>query len=83
MTDTAITSLINLGTGGAVIIVTIYFLRFIQARDKDWQTFFTGFMREQDASLRELLMLLQAHDKKTDVALASMGRRVDDQKKEK
>ncbi len=75
MNETAITSLINLGAAGAVIIVTVYFLRFIQARDKDWQTFFKGLLDGNDLTLKQLLAAMQAHDSKTDRALAQMEER--------
>ena len=41
MTPDTFSSLINLGAAGAVIIVVIIFLRYIEKRDLDWQTFFT------------------------------------------
>ena len=75
MNENAITSLINLGAAGAVIIVVVYFLRFIRERDKDWQSFFRGLLEGNDQTLTRLMEMLTAHDAKTDRAIATMQER--------
>ena len=60
MDASSITSLINLGSAGAVIIVVYYFLKFVRERDKDWRDFFTS-IRASDALSNS--RLLEAFDR--------------------
>lgn len=59
MSAEQITALINLGGAAAVIIVVVYFLRFIEKRDKDWQAFMTQIMSNKDSSMQELATALK------------------------
>ena len=53
MTAEQIAAIINLGAAGAVIIVVVYFLRFIDKRDADWRTFFAAIRQSDgDASTK-------------------------------
>ena len=81
MTEGTITSLINLGAAGAVIIVVVYFLRFIAKRDNDWQSFFERLMKQQDGpmveltqAIRQLLSEFQKHDTWEHTKLDEMGK---------
>lgn len=59
MTPETINALINMGAAGAVIVVVVYFLRFIEKRDKDWRDFFTTLMTKEDEPLNAILEGLQ------------------------
>lgn len=54
MTPEVITSLINLGSAGAVIVVVAYFLSFISKRDKDWQILFTALLVSKDVNMNKI-----------------------------
>ncbi len=41
MSGETVATLVNLGTGGAVVAVVLIFLKFIKERDHDWRHFFT------------------------------------------
>lgn len=69
MSAEQITALINLGAAAAVIIVVVYFLRFIEQRDKDWQMFFQALLENKNTPLvelteavRDLLSEFRTHD---------------------
>ncbi len=54
MTPESISSLINLGAAAAVIIVVVYFLSFIERRDRDWQAFFQKLLENRETPLADL-----------------------------
>lgn len=71
MTPETITSLVNLGSAGAVIIVVIIFLRSIKERDAEWRDFFTALnsTNKDDVcklaeTMRRMVDSLDAHDKR-------------------
>ena len=80
MDATAISSLVNLGSAGAVIIVVIIFLKNIKERDTEWRDFFTALNKancedgEKRLQLTEkilemvgaVLSELKAHDEKVE-----------------
>jgi hypothetical protein len=81
MTAEQITALFNLGAAGAVIIVVVYFLRFIAARDKDWQAFFKALLEDKDApltniseALQTLLSEFRQHDQMEKAKLEEMSK---------
>jgi hypothetical protein len=83
MTPEQITALINLGAAGAVIVVTVYFLRFIEKRDRDWQAFFQALYSDKDApmeqiseALQTLLSEFRAHDSMEKAKLDEMSRTI-------
>lgn len=83
MTAEQITAIINLGAAGAVIIVVVYFLRFIEKRDKDWQAFFQALLQNKDAPITEISEALQillgefrAHDQMERAKLEEMSRSI-------
>lgn len=87
MTEAQITALINLGAAGAVIIVVVYFLRFIEKRDKDWQAFFQSLLSSKDTPTAQLVELVQAllekftdHDTWTRVNVESMRQAINEPK---
>lgn len=66
MTPDQITALINLGSAGAVIIVVVYFLRYIgkrdtqhdqssDKRDAQWQTFLQEQRERDNTAIRALV----------------------------
>lgn len=60
MTAEQITAVINLGAAGAVIIVVVYFLKFIKERDKDWQEFFKALLANKETPMQELAEAVHA-----------------------
>ena len=83
MTPEQITALINLGAAAAVIIVVVYFLKFIEKRDKDWQTFFQALLQNRETPLTEiseglqtLLSEFRAHDLMEQAKLEEMSRTI-------
>lgn len=60
MSADQIAALINLGGAGAVIIVVVYFLKFIEKRDKDWQAFFKDLLATKDTPMAELAEAVHA-----------------------
>jgi len=85
MDATAISSLVNLGSAGAVIIVVIIFLKNIKERDTEWRDFFTALNKancedgEKRLELTEkilelvesVLKELHDHDSKVDARIAA------------
>ena len=70
MDGATIASLINLGGAGAVIIVVIMFLKYLQKRDEEWRAFFVEISRGTAtetqrlvASIDKLAEKLDDHDK--------------------
>ena len=70
MDPATIASLINLGGAGAVIIVVILFLKYLQKRDEEWRAFFVEISRGTAtetqrlvASIDKLAEKLDDHDK--------------------
>lgn len=81
MTAEQITALLNLGAAGAIIVVVVYFLRFISARDKDWQMFFKALLEDKNAplgdiaeGLQTLLSEFRAHDQMERTKLEEMSK---------
>ena len=69
MTPDTLTSLVNLGSAGAVIIVVIIFLRSMKERDDLWRGFFTDLNAANKSDICELakameriLKALEEHD---------------------
>jgi hypothetical protein len=67
MTVDQITAIINLGAAGAVIVVVVYFLRFIQKRDEQyqvreqqWQMFFKALLADKDAPMAKLTQVIES-----------------------
>lgn len=80
MTPETITSLVNLGAAGAVIIVVVIFLRATEKRDKSWQDFFTALNasnKEDVCSLAETMQSLVTSVQKLASDLAAHDQRVD------
>lgn len=74
MTPETFTSLVNLGSAGAVIAVVIIFLRSIKERDAEWRNFFTELNKSNKADVCELAETMQSlvdsvHKLATDLAL--------------
>lgn len=80
MTPEIITSLVNLGSAGAVIIVVVVFLAEIDKRDKQWQDFFTKInqnnaddikglgdaLKEVSKSTSNIAQMLTDHDRRVE-----------------
>lgn len=80
MTPDVVSSLIDLGSAGAVIAVILIFLRYLAKRETDWQAFFTalniantielGKLRDSlDSIVQGINVIasdLQTHDSKVD-----------------
>lgn len=73
MTPDTLSSLVNLGSAGAVIIVVIIFLKSIRERDAEWRDFFTTLNttnKEDICKLAEtmdrMVKALDEHDRRTD-----------------
>ena len=60
MTPDFISSLVNLGSAGAVIIVVIIFLRSNEKRDGEWRDFFTALNSTNKADICKLAELMQS-----------------------
>lgn len=83
MDASLVSSLVNLGSAGAVIIVVIIFLKTIKERDAEWRGFFTELNRancedgekrlELTEKILEMVQLVlhavQEHDAKTDARI--------------
>ena len=92
MTPDMITSLVNLGSAGAVIIVVILFLKNIKERDDDWRSFFTELNRQNCADnaginsnqkstldiLAKLVDMLSKHDQNVEQRMESASIRAQD-----
>ena len=90
MTPEALTSLINLGSAGAVIAVVMIFLNFVGKRDQEWRDFFTLLNKANTddmvkfASLMERISQnidglggeLRAHDSHVDERIRSIVNKV-------
>ena len=70
MTPDLISSLVNLGSAGAVIIVVIIFLKSIKERDAEWRDFFTELNKSNKDdvckladTIERIASTLDAHDK--------------------
>lgn len=59
MTPETISALVNWGPAGAVIIVVVIFLKYIEKRDRDWQTFFQQVLDNKDTPLQKLIEVVQ------------------------
>lgn len=84
-----VTTLVNLGAAGAVIIVVVYFLNFIKERDRQWQEFFGQIHDTEQGVFRDLKTALEAvrdelmalrnevrnHDKMARGAIREMSRK--------
>lgn len=73
MEPATIASLINLGGAGAVIIVVVLFLKYLQKRDEEWRAFFVEISRGTAtetqrlvASMDKLAEKLDDHDRATE-----------------
>ena len=65
--DTAtIASLINLGGAGAVIIVVILFLKYLQKRDEEWRAFFVEISRGTATETQRLVVSIDRLAEKLD-----------------
>lgn len=60
MDASAISSLVNFGSAGAVIIVVIVFLRYIKERDYEWRLFFTAL---NEANIKDLEQITEAQER--------------------
>jgi len=54
MSPDVITSLVNLGSAGAVIIVVIIFLKSIKERDAEWRGFFTTLSADNKDDITDM-----------------------------
>jgi hypothetical protein len=70
MTPETFTSLVNLGSAGAVIAVVIIFLRSIKERDAEWRNFFTELNKNNKddvcqlaETMERMVNSLDAHDR--------------------
>lgn len=85
MDASSLSSLVNLGSAGAVIIVVVIFLKTIKERDAEWRDFFTVLNKancedgEKRLELTErildmvesMLKELHDHDAKVDARIAA------------
>jgi hypothetical protein len=60
MDASIVSALVQAGSAGLVLITVIYFLKFIEARDKQWQEFFTKMNSQDNEVLRELRQTMTA-----------------------
>jgi len=66
MDPATIASLINLGGAGAVIIVVILFLKYLQKRDEEWRAFFVEISRGTATETQRLVVSIDKLAEKLD-----------------
>ena len=66
MDAATIASLINLGGAGAVIIVVILFLKYLQKRDEEWRAFFVEISRGTATETQRLVTSIDKLAEKLD-----------------
>lgn len=54
MTGEQLSTLVNIGSAGAVIAVVVLFLQFISKRDEDWRNFFTQIRQTDSEAMTRL-----------------------------
>jgi hypothetical protein len=59
VTPDVISSLIDLGSAGAVIAVVIIFLNYLKKRESDWQDFFTSLTTSNKADMNQVRDVLE------------------------
>ena len=66
MDAATIASLINLGGAGAVIIVVVLFLKYLQKRDEEWRAFFVEISRGTATETQRLVVSIDRLAEKLD-----------------
>jgi hypothetical protein len=66
MDPATIASLINLGGAGAVIIVVVLFLKYLQKRDEEWRAFFVEISRGTATETQRLVVSIDRLAEKLD-----------------
>jgi hypothetical protein len=60
MDATIISAILQTGSAGLVLVTVIYFLRYIEKRDKQWQEFFIDMNKQDNAVLAKLENAIEA-----------------------
>lgn len=83
MTAETITALVNFGAAGAVIIITVYFLRFIARQNESQMKFYQALMDQQNEpmsklaqAIEKLLNEFQTHDVWEHTKLDEMSKKI-------
>lgn len=58
MTGEQLSTLVNIGSAGAVIAVVVLFLQFISKRDEDWRNFFTQIRQTDSEAMTRLAIVI-------------------------
>lgn len=66
MDAATVASLINLGGAGAVIIVVVLFLKYLQKRDEEWRAFFVEISRGTATETQRLVVSIDKLAEKLD-----------------
>lgn len=84
MTPETFTSLVNLGSAGAVIAVVVIFLRSIKERDAEWRNFFTELNKNNKddvcalaETMERMVKALDEHDRQAKSIAANVATMLD------